>query len=223
MELRGATNPSSASTTRSRRTSIDLPARVYEYIASQVESGREKSLRDMFLKLVDLHRYFDIGSWNLSRGILRDKLHRWCVMSDAEAHLLETLIPREKLFDAGQDVGMVWREVWANKPALYNSHLEATDSLEPIGRAWRLNGWGSLDVEPRSGTVLVADPIFSSEFIRGLLTAVLGRELRRAPMAYEQNSSLRVYAYEMVSGGGRVRQPPAQVGRGHASEHISML
>lgn len=180
-----------------RRTSIDFPQEDYDYITAEVATGKEKSMRNMLLKLLDYHRKYDMASWRPDDGFLQTHIVRWALFSDADIRLFEERLTSKELREIGTTMGKMWAEAWAARAETWDGDLTKPNNWNCVAETWKFTGWGRLDFNQRINRVFVLDCIFSSELVGGVLEGLLGRTPRQVEFTYPRNSSTRMYAYDM--------------------------
>jgi hypothetical protein len=181
----------------SKRTSIDFPQGDYEYMMEQVSSGKEKSMRDMLLKLVDYHRKYDMASWRPDDGLLQTHVVRWALLSDGDLRLFEEKLTGKELQEIGITVGKMWAEAWDARAETWDGDLTKLDNWNHVAETWKFAGWGKLDLNTRTNRIFVFDCIFSSNMVEGVLEGLLGRPVKSVEYIYPKNASTRIYAYDV--------------------------
>jgi len=180
-----------------KRTSIDFPQSVYDYITKMIVERKEKSMRDMLLKLLSLHRAYDIGSWRIEDGVLQTHMVRFVVMSDVDMEAFEENIPPERRHDIGLTIGKMWAEAWSARARTWDGDLRKLENWSYAVDAWKYAGWGRLDFNPRQNRILVLDCVFSPETVAGVLEGLLGRAIKQSKSSQPKFTSNRIYAYDV--------------------------
>jgi hypothetical protein len=180
-----------------KRTSIDFPQSSYDYITKMIVAGKEKSMRDMLLKLLSLHRAYDIGSWRIEDGVLQTHMVRFVVMSDVDMEAFEDNIPSERRHDIGLTIGKMWAEAWAARARTWDGDLRKLENWSYAVDAWKYAGWGRLDFNPRLNRIFAYDSVFSPETIAGVLEGLIGRNIKPVKLAYPERASKRIYTFDL--------------------------
>ena len=185
--------------TINRRTSIDFPQSCYDYITKQIVSGKEKSMRDMLLKLISYHKKYDIGSWRPDDGVLQTHMVRWVMMSDADMQVFEEQLTPEQRHSVGLTIGKMWAESWNNRAETWDGNLSTVDNWSHVAETWTFAGWGKIDYNPRLGRIFVLDCVFSPETVAGTLEGMIGKPVKQVQFAYPQRASTRIYAFDLTT------------------------
>jgi hypothetical protein len=180
-----------------RRTSIDFPQSSYDYITKQIVSGKEKSMRDMLLKLLSYHRNYDISSWRPDDGVLQTHLVRWVMMSDADMEVFEEHLTPEERHHVGLTIGKMWAESWNSRAQTWDGNLKAVDNWSHVAETWKFAGWGRIDYNPRLGRIFVLDCVFSPETVAGTLEGMIGKPVKQVHLDYAERASTRIYAFDL--------------------------
>jgi hypothetical protein len=180
-----------------KRTSIDFPQSSYEYITKMIVAGKEKSMRDMLLKLLSIHQSYDIGSWRLDDGVLQTHMVRWIMMSDTDIETFEESLPPERRHEIGLKIGKMWAEAWALSARTWDGDLRKLDNWSHTAETWKFAGWGSLDFNPRLNRIFVLDCVFSPETVAGVLEGLIGRTVTHVKLSRPEVASSRIYAFDM--------------------------
>lgn len=183
--------------TINRRTSIDFPQSCYDYITKQIVSGKERSMRDMLLKLLSYHRKYDIGSWRPDDGVLQTHMVRWVMMSDADMQAFEEHLTAEERHDVGLTIGKMWAEAWDARAQTWDGDLAKVDNWSHVAETWKFAGWGRMDYNPRLNRIFVLDCVFSPETVAGTLEGMIGKPVKQVQFAYPQRASTRIYAFDL--------------------------
>jgi hypothetical protein len=178
-----------------KKTTIDLPQSVYDFITRMINEGKEKSLRDMFLKLIDIYRWLDIGSWRLDDGILQTHMVRWIIMSDADMRIFEEHLTAEERHDVGLTIGKMWAEAWNARARTWDGDLTKRDNWNHVVETWKVVGWGSLDFNEGLNRIRIIDSLFSVETIAGVLEGLIGRTIKEVKS--HSTLSHRIYAFDI--------------------------
>ena len=180
-----------------KRTSIDFPQSVHDYITKMIVVGKEKSMRDMLLKLLSYHRLYDIGSWRPEDGVLQTHMVRWVMMSDADIEALEEKLSPERRHEIGLTIGKMWAEAWVSRAQTWDGDLRKLDNWSRAAETWKFAGWGRLDFNPSLNRIFVIDCVFSSETVAGVLEGLIGRAVKHAKLSYTERASSRIYAFDL--------------------------
>ena len=180
-----------------RRTSIDFPQSTHDYITKMIASGKEKSMRDMLLKLLSYHRLYDMGSWRPEDGVLQTHMVRWVMMSDADIEALEENLPAESRHEIGLTIGKMWAEAWASRAQTWDGDLRKLDNWSYAAETWKFAGWGRLDFNPSLNRLFVLDCVFSPETVAGVLEGLIGRPVDQVKLSYPERASTRIYAFNL--------------------------
>jgi hypothetical protein len=193
-----------------KRTSIDFPQSSYDYITKMIVAGKEKSMRDMLLKLLHYHRLYDMGSWRPEDGVLQTHMVRWVMMTDADMKLFEESLSPERRREVGLIIGKMWAESWNSRAQTWDGDLRKLDNWEYAAETWKVTGWGRLDFNPRLNRIFVLDCVFSPETVAGVLEGLLGRTLKQVKLSYTERASTRIYAFDLAMGVPAKLAVPAQ-------------
>jgi len=180
-----------------KRTSIDFPQSSYDYITKMIVAGKEKSMRDMLLKLLSYHREYDIGSWRPEDGVLQTHMVRWVMMSDADIEAFEEGLPPERRRAVGLTIGKMWAEAWTSRAQTWDGDLSKLDNWSHAAETWKFAGWGRLDFNPRLNRIFVLDCVFSPETVTGVLEGLIGRIVKQVKLSYPERASSRIYAFDL--------------------------
>ncbi len=182
-----------------RRTSIDFPQSCHDYITKQIVSGKEKSMRDMLLKLLSYHRQYDIGSWRPDDGVLQTHMVRWVMMTDADMEIFEEHLTAEARHDVGLTMGKMWAETWNARAQTWDGNLRDLDNWSHVAETWKFAGLGRIDYNPRLNRIFLLDCVFSAETASGILEGMIGKTVKRVEFAYPQRASKRIYAFDLTT------------------------
>lgn len=163
----------------------------------QVSSGKEKSMRDMILKLIDYHKKYDMASWRPDAGVLQTHVVRWVMLSDADLRLFEEKMTEGERREIGVTIGKMWAEAWAERAETWDGDLSKLNNWNHVAETWKFAGWGRLDFNPRLSRVFVLDCIFTPEIVAGVLEGLLAKAVKRVEFVYPQKASTRIYAYDI--------------------------
>jgi hypothetical protein len=180
-----------------RRTSIDFPQSSYDYITKQIVSGKEKSMRDMLLKLISYHTKYDMGSWRPDDGVLQTQMVRWVMMSDADMQVFEEHLTPDQRHEVGLTIGKMWAEAWMSRAETWDGNLSTLDNWSHVAETWKFAGWGRMDYNPRLNRIFILDSVFSPETIAGTLEGMIGKPVKQVQLAYPQRASTRIYAFDL--------------------------
>lgn len=180
-----------------RRTSIDFPQSSYDYITKMIVAGKEKSMRDMLLRLINYHNLYDIGSWRPEDGVLQTHMVRWVMMSDADIQAFEENLSPDCRHEIGVTIGKMWAEAWISRAETWNGDLRRADNWSHAAETWKVVGWGHLDFNPSLNRIFVIDCVFSPETVAGVLEGLLGRAVKQAKLTYAERASSRIYAFDL--------------------------
>jgi len=185
--------------TSNRRTSIDFPQSTFDYMTKQIVSGKEKSMRDMLLKLISYHTKYDIGSWRPDDGVLQTHMVRWVMMTDADMQVFEEQLTPEQRHNVGLIIGKMWAESWSARAQTWDGDLSTLDNWNHVAETWKFAGWGRIDYNPRINRIFVLDCVFSAETVSGALEGMIGKPVNQVQYTYPQRASTRIYAFDLTT------------------------
>jgi len=182
---------------RHKRTSIDIPQDRYDFVAEMIAEGKEKSMRDMLLKLLHIYSMYDVGSWRLEDGVLKTHMVRWMMMSDADMRLFEESISPQRRREIGLTMGKMWAEAWAARAETWDGDLRNLENWSTTEETWRVVGWGRLEFDRHLNRILVFDCVFTPETVAGVLEGLLGRTVKQSTSFDHKIASNRIYAFDI--------------------------
>ena len=155
-------------------TSFDLPPEILTFLDEMAKSGTVRNRKEAVLEAISAYRDYELWKWNPPNIMWRN--FRRVIMTEKSLELLLEGMSAEDQYEAGRRMGHTLSDSLLSN---YNLNGNSSRAKEVGFLILKQCGIGEFKIE--GGSVIVHQPLFPKQLLRGYLESCFGISLETVP------------------------------------------